>query len=148
MSFNLIKKISVKTVCGVIDKTALTKEPTILMRVMGVAKGIKTGSSTYGEWAAFTGTFEATDLISGEVSRSGVAFLPDVAFDLIAPLLVGDEANGVEFAFDIGVKSDDKVAVGYTYVAMPLVELTEADPIRQLQSKVKALPSPKKESKK
>lgn len=117
-----------------------------LMRVIGLANDTKTGNSTYGAWLSFSGQFEATNILTGEVSRSGNLFLPDVATELLAPVVKAASGIDVMIGFDIGVKPCNN-AQGYEYTVTPLTEPSEDDPIARLKasafSSLPALPAPK-----
>lgn len=139
--FELFKKLSVKTVCGK-PKAPESNEPKYLMEVFGVAMGVKRGESNFGPWYAFTGTFQAVNMETGKVARSGVLFLPSIAGDLLLPAVSSEKNQGVEFAFRIGVKRDESSTIGYTYIAEPLMPVSENDPIELLSRKMQALPSP------
>lgn len=144
--FELIKKLSVKTVCGK-PKAPQGKETVWKMEVFGVATGIKRGETAMGPWYAFTGTFQAVNMDNGKIYRSGILFLPEVAGGLMLPQ-INDQNRAVEFGFRIGVKADDESAVGYIYVAEPLMPVSENDPIELLSRKMQALPAPAKEQEK
>ncbi len=155
MATQLHKKLSIKSVIGKV-KVLFTKDEegeipegqkVNLMRVVGIADGIKVGTSTYGEWTAFTGQFVATDLRTGEEHRSGTLFLPEVATDVLAPVVREQNGAPVEFAFDIGATSTT-TEIGYEYNVTPLVEAKENDPLQSLVSRLNlpALPAPVKKA--
>ena len=110
------------------------------MQVMGVATGIKTGESDKGPWTALLGSFQAINMETGDTYRSGVCFLPNIMLNLVTPRLLEKESKAVEFAFNIGVKADEKSATGYVYIAEPIFETAENDPLEMLTKK---LPAPK-----
>lgn len=142
---NLITKISPKKIMGKINAP---KEKTFLMQVFGVATGTKVGDGNYGPWEALTGQFRAVNLETGEIFQSGVCHLPTVALNLIIPRIKEDSVNGVEFAFNIGVVPADN-KVGYEYIAEPLIEAADNDPLELLAKKVmNLLPAPDKKGKK
>lgn len=145
---NLQKKISIpKVLGGKINRRAVEDAPNSqidLIQVVGVASGIKTGSTQFGDWVALTGNFAAINLETGEQFRSGVCFLPDVALDPVVGQL-NSGASAVEFGYTIGAKANSEIAVGYEYYARPLVEPDENDPLEKLVSVMdspKSLPSP------
>lgn len=123
-NFSIIKKITVKTVCGVIK--APSKDVN-LMRVVGIATGVKSGESNYGPWQAMRGQFQATCLETGEIFRSGVCILPGVAQDLLIPQLYGTDTKGVEFGMEIGIRPSE-VPIGYEYTCNPLFQM-DNDPL-------------------
>lgn len=155
----LVKKVSIATVIGKVpteikkittpegkevDKAFGIEQP--LMRVIGLANGKKTGNSNFGAWLSFSGQFEATNIITGEVARGANLFLPDVAGELLAPVV--DAANGADVVvgFDIGAKPSNN-AQGYEYTVTPLTKPAENDALGALKSSafadIPALPAPK-----
>jgi len=132
----LISKISTKTVAGTVSKPK-EGESAVLYRVLGIANGIKSGESTYGEFTAFTGNFKAINLETGKVYQSGKVFLPSIAQTMLEGALSDANTDSVEFAFDIGVKHAAN-AIGYEYTVTPLVAASDNDPLSALESKVTA----------
>lgn len=134
--YTLLKKISVKTVCG---KPKPPEDSKIgwLMEVFGVANDIKRGTSDKGDWYGFVGAFQALDMATGTVYRSGMLFIPDIAGGLMLPQLLDENNKSVEFGFRIGIKKDESSAVGYVYTAEPLLAVNENDPIELLAHKMK-----------
>ncbi len=133
----LLSKISVATVFGKVKKP---EAPVGLVRVIGIANGVKTGQSQYGDWTAFTGDFKAFNLENGKEFRAGKVFLPAIAQNLIEGALANADAESVQFAFDIGIKPADTQA-GYEYTVTPLVEARDNDPLAALEEKVGKLPA-------
>ena len=161
---NIVKKLSMRHLVGNVKSYIPTKEveeqrngktvvkdvPAIgetawLASVVGIARGTKTGQSTYGEWTALTGDFVATAMVGekkGQRFRTGQLFLPDVVLNMITAAI--DGKSGVEFAFNIGITAADTEgerpsATGYEYTADFLTEPAENDPLAGL---VAALPAP------
>lgn len=142
---NLIKKISVKSICG---KTGPPKgKPKSLMDVYGIASGVKKGESQYGQWFGFIGSFQATNLETGEVFRSGQCFLPNVAGYTLLPAVQAEGVKSVEFGFRIGIIDSD-VPTGFEYIAESLLKMSENDPLELMMKHIPALAAPKKEVKK
>jgi len=145
----IIGKISAKGVCGNVKKVlrenlSPDQETMDLMRVIGVASGVKTGTSDHGDWVALLGNFKATNLVTGEIFQSGKCFLPDIASDMIAPVV--SSGQPVEFAIDIYVQIDDESATGYIYGIKPLVTPGADDAISRLEHAVtNMLEAPKDE---
>ena len=147
----LVKKLSAKTVIGKVkehlpkdEKGGIIKGVEVaLMRVIGLASGIKTGNSTYGEWTAFTGTFKAINLRTGEIIIGATQlFVPEIVEGLLIEAVRGSDGNPVEVAFDIGAVGNDS-EVGYEYTARPLFErvATASDPMAQLEARLPSLPA-------
>lgn len=139
---SLIKKISAKTVFG---DVAVPEKAVALYTVMGIANGIRTGNSTYGEWLALTGQFEAMNLETGEAFVAPQCFLPEPLNGLIAAKVRTPDENGkpvsVRFAVEVGLKPA-KSTFGYEYTVRELVDASENDPLADLR---KSLPEPKKQ---
>lgn len=142
----ILSKISYKTVCGKVNRRELPADGSslLVMRVLGSATGLKNGNTDFGEFTAFTGMFEATNVATGEVSRSGKIFLPTAAEVMLAGALQ-NSTGPVAFGFDIGVKESDN-AIGYEYTAESIFDVAETDPVEQLKKNMtaKALPAPTK----
>ena len=144
----LVKKLSTKSIVENIvarlpvgeDGKVIQGQNVVLYRVYGTAQGIKTGSSTFGEWASFTGQFEAVDVLTGEIVRSNQLFLPEVAELLLkVPVLKGD--GDVNFAFDIGIKGTIETQTGlqkYEYTVGTVMEAKEDDPLAKMRLELAA----------
>jgi len=125
----IIGKISVKTVVG--NKKTINdgiKEyngaSVPIMRVVGQVSGIETGSSTYGEWLALKGNFQATNILTGEVFMSSTAFVDNTYSQNIQSELEKEEVSIVEIAVDIHAASSDSSQTGYIYSIRPLLNNT------------------------
>ena len=137
----LLKKISTKTVLGDVSKLVKGGEidkPTNALRIMGTATGIASGESNFGEWKALVGQFAAINLLTGEESRSGKAFVPDTVTDIVETALNklkadGEENASVEFAIDVEIVPNPDLAVGYEYNAIPHIQ-ESADPFERLRA--------------
>lgn len=141
----LQKKISVAKVFGKINAAIIAKtggDTIHVMRVLGSASGIKTGTSDYGDWKALTGQFRATNPETGEQIDAASCFMPDVALDMVAAAL-DSGATAIDFAFDVFAVLDESSSVGYTYRATPLLQAAEDSPIARIEAKMQALlPAP------
>jgi len=140
MSAQLIKKISAKTVVG---NVSAPEKAIPLFTVIGIANGIKIGTSSYGEWLALTGQFEATNLETGEQVMAPQVFLPEPLQGLIASKVRTPDENGkavsVRFGVEVGIKPMKSI-LGYEYTVRELIDASENDPLADLR---KALPAPK-----
>ena len=114
-----------------------------IMQVVGVAIGVKKGETDKGPWYAFTGSFQATDLKTGKVFRSGLCFMPEVVGNLLLAQVLTETVKAVEFGFNIGVKGDESSVTGYIYVGEPILSLSENDPVDALLLKLPAGKKPK-----
>lgn len=169
---NLAKKLSMKILVGNVanyipmkeieeqkNGKTITKEvpnngaTVMLVNVAGLARGIRTGSSNFGDWTALTGDFVAEALVgdkAGQKFRTGQLFLPDVALNLILPVVEEIGRNGaVEMAFSVGITAEATSNTGYEYTAQFLMEPAENDPLETLIAKaMPALPAPEKDEEK
>lgn len=144
---NILKKISTKNVCGDIKGMVASgdiKKNCNVMRVYGVCVGAKIESGDKGDYIKFTGQFEAVNLLTGEAYSAPIMFLPDVVANLIAGAIMQESVNELKFGFDIGIRLDKELIVGYEFTAKPLIEPDEQDALADLRSTLPALPSPKK----
>lgn len=144
--FEIIKKITAKTVHGAKPKLARDEKSREIMKVYGQARTMATGMTDYGAFIKFGGSFEAVNSDTAEVFRSGTMLLPDIAADMLAGQLGGDGVEAVNFAFAIGIKEDEASATGYVYYCTPLIDAGESDPLAALKSQLvtaNALPAPK-----
>lgn len=140
---NMIRKITVKTVIGDVKKLvsggSITENNTPVMRVLGHVTDLKGGQSDFGPWVALLGTFEATNLLTGEVYAASKALLPSIISELVEAQLAhaqkGDTDASLQFAVDVTVCPDDSVAIGYTYGVIPLIQKA-ADPLDNLRLEV------------
>jgi hypothetical protein len=146
---SLLKKITAKTVLGDVKKIAFGDDKQLekgfpAMRVLGVVRNVQTGTSDYGDWVKFKGSFKATNLLTGEEFNSSALMLPEVASDLLDTAIqsVGDDFESIECAFDIGLKGAD-TSIGYEYTVTPLVEMSTSDPIVALEKQLPAMPKVK-----
>lgn len=150
-----VKKLSAKTIYGSIDLKKLLAAPDetlTLFTVLGCAVGSKTGQSSYGEWTALLGQFEATHAETGEVSSGANLFLPDVALTPILVALSQEGTRGVEFAIRISAKFVDAAKTGkaggvpYEYTWEPLLPPDANDPVTRIKARLLALNAPEKDS--
>ncbi len=137
-----VKKLSIATVFGKIDLEALIKAPEQAqkcMRVIGRAVGVKEGMSSFGDWKALQGQFQATNLATGEVFEAATLFLPDVAMTPLLVALSTEGSRGVEFAIDVSVKyvkNGKPGGVPYEYTWEPLLPPDASDPIARLSARL------------
>lgn len=138
-SVQLSKKLSTKTICGTL-KAPYTTRP--IYRVIGVANGIRKGQGTYGEWRAFSGSFEALNLETGEKFAGTSCFLPSVAEDLLSIALSqaqGADANAsIQFALEVGIKPLKRRdgTDGYEFTVKPLIPVASNDALSNLRTSI------------
>lgn len=131
----ILAKITPKTINGgkKVKRPEETDPVKWMYRIVGVATGSRTGEGTYGQWVGLEGTFQALRYEDGAVFRAGQCFLPQVALNLVLPVLKVN--NAVEFAFNVGIQFADS-QIGYEYTVEPLIEAEENDPINNLLKKI------------
>lgn len=136
----LIKKLGSKQILGNVGGFVREKlhndhnadgETVKAYTMFGIASGVKTGASTYGEWTAFTGQMEAVNHFTGENFAASQAFVPEP----LQTMMVGTlrENDSIEFAFTVSVKRRDDLERGYEYIVEPLVQAQQADPLAHLK---------------
>jgi hypothetical protein len=133
---NIIKKISIKGIVGEI-KVPAEGETVKLCRLAGIANGMKTVATTFGDSVGLLGNFAGINLETGEVFNSGLMYAPAILTDMLTPQL--EQGNSVEFAFDVTITGDKTVAVKYRYGLATLIEPAADDPMVKLMAKVNAL---------
>lgn len=132
---SVVTKISVKTVGADPALAKLSDSPVHLMRVIGMATGIKDKEDARGEAiTAILGDFEGTNPASGEVYRSGVLYLPSGIHEMIVGAL-GTPGAKVEFGLDIfSVKATNRI--GYSYTCKQIFKSEGRDSLADLREKV------------
>ena len=129
------------------DMAKGTKAP--LYRIMGRATGIKETKDTNGEVIyGLTGSFEGTNLVTGETMRSGVAFLPPGIHEMILEPLDKELADAqpgqeveLQFGFDIFTVAAPNKA-GYTYAATDLFPTKRIDPFEAMKAELEGTSTP------
>jgi hypothetical protein len=170
-----LSKITLKSIDAQPKPRSVTA-PEILAHVFGIARRFRVGSSAYGIFHSFLGEFEAVNLSTGEVTRSGRILLPPIAEKILLERMEAggatagkdrtatqDEEDGeaasepIEFAFAIGVRPlygpDGKTlserGSGYEYTLHPLMEMRENDSLAKIRDESrKQLAAPNKETEK
>jgi hypothetical protein len=132
----MTRKISVGGINGVRKGFKGITAPTILARVVGIARVTKWEDGDAGTYCKFTGDFSAWNK-DGKGYRAPAVFLPEPAQSLLATAVDADESgNGVEFAFDLVAVPNANSATGYSWEARPLMEMRVADPMAALLAKI------------
>jgi hypothetical protein len=123
----MLRKLTIRT-CGfdtATVKMALGSEPSVsLLRIAGIAQEGQPGQTDKGEYLKLKGEFRAVNMVTGEMFEAATAILPSFITDRIAAAI---KAGPVEFALEIGVKSDPSSVTGYQYTAQPLVDAKPSD---------------------
>jgi hypothetical protein len=126
-----LTKMSVNTICG---KRIMGK----ICVIIGKATGTKQGEDANGAiWSALIGTFQGTNLQTGEVFRSGKLFLPSGIHESIEAA-VGQlkEGGSVNFAIEFR-RVEAENPIGYSYQAVNLLPVeTQEDTLGDLLTAV------------
>lgn len=115
--------------------------------ILGKATGSKEKEGPDGRiWSALSGVFQATNLLTGEIFRSALLFLPEGIHDVInnAVRALPETGGVVRFALELR-RVDSDNPIGYSYQAvnmMPIETDTDelSDVLKLVESKVKQLP--------
>lgn len=131
----IVRKITLKGVCGKVDLEKLLKAPgkrMELMKVFGVARKAAPGSTAIGDFVRFSGSFRAVNSVTGESFQAGGMILPPIAQDLLAGALEGDGVEDVNFGFSVAVHYDADAIAKYVYEVESLLPPAQDDPLERL----------------
>lgn len=113
----------------------------ILGTILGVATGVRRRANKADPTKmdeGLTGTFEGvpTDAKLDRV-QSGVLYLPEGMFQMIAAKLEGENAaDSVQFAIEVATVKAQNPA-GYTWAFTPKIAVMEADPLASMREQLK-----------
>lgn len=132
---NILGKMQAKGIVGPVHKLITDQDEGTridLFKVAGIAREMKKGESTFGEYTGFKGDFQAVTP-EGEKFRSGECYLPNAATAIVENGLLA-ETGDVQFCFDIGIQviTDDKGNPDYVYTVGIDQEPQESDPVAAL----------------
>lgn len=131
----------VKDVDGKEKNVNVLEKEIHVMRIYGQATGFRIASSQYGESAVFKGSFKAINPDTGEESVAGECCLPGVVESMLSGALGTENAEAVEFAFDIFAKPA-KNAYGYEYAVSAILEVADTPVISAIEEKMAQLALP------
>lgn len=136
----IVARMSVKAL-GCVPSPNDDGSPKRLCVIFGSADGIKTGEDNNGRvWSALTGTFEGVNLKTNERFRSGKLFLPGGIHETVenaVKTLQEDSGSSVKFGLELrSVKASNPI--GYSYQAVPLVQVSQEDPLAELRTAIEA----------
>jgi len=140
----LVKKLGAKQILGTVKNVVKDQCPKDgdtykAYSVYGIANGIKTGTSNFGEWCAFQGKMEAVNYVTGESFAAPQCFIPEPLQSMLRDALA--ENDTIEFAFSVHVKRRDDLKEGYEYIVEPHKAAQEADPLAALRNLLPAPPA-------
>ncbi len=138
----IVRKLRAVDVMGKAVKFFIPQEEggmTKLYTVYGKSRSIRGGTSTYGEFYALKGMFQAVRDSDDQEFISAECFLPEPMHDHIvnrylAAAEKGENAPMLEFAFEIYLK-ESAVPIGYEYVTVPIVQPSATDDLADLRAK-------------
>lgn len=144
-----VRKITLGTIKCQPDIEALIKSKRIdLCDLYGIATRAKPGSSDYGPYVAFVGTFRAVRLEDKAEFESSKIILPQFIEEELFAAFNGEASGNVEFAMRISAKFDKDAATKYVYDMVPLIKPKEnaqlADLLGKVKEATKLLPAPQK----
>jgi hypothetical protein len=108
------KKLSAKIIIG--KRIGKIDAPMDLFTVIGVAIGVKSGQSTYGEWSGLRGQFEVVRCSDGETLQAPLIILPEAATDSLSPYDKVIDCFPFEFGLLVGIDPATNQA-GFEYRA-------------------------------
>lgn len=116
-----------------------------LYTIYGKARSVRAGTSTYGEFHALKGMFQAVREEDKQEFISAECFLPEPMHDHIVNhyLAAAEKEEAppmLEFAFEIYLK-ESSAPIGYEYVTVPIVQPSETDDLADLRAKALEGPS-------
>lgn len=115
--------------------------------IFGVATKAKPGSSDFGPFVAFLGSFRAVNLQTKQVYEASKLILPRFIEEELYGAFGEDGTGNVEFAFRVSAKYDKEAATKYVYDMKSLLPVKENAQLSGLLERVKeaakALPAPK-----
>lgn len=147
MSVTMVKKLGAKQIIGnvkkaVADFCANDGDKVSLYTIFGIANAVKTGTSNYGDWVAFQGSFEAANYVEGTSYASNQAFITEPLQSMLMEALT--KSDSVQFAITVDVKRRDDLNQGYEYLTTPHLQTQENDPLAHLRSAVPQIAAPVK----
>ena len=109
-----------------------------LVEIIGIATAYRPGTvkDTGQPYIRFLGSFQGTNLETGQMFQSGSCILPGAIPDLLFGAL--QMGNAVQFGFKIGVKFEQKAATKYVYVVESMTEQSSTDPLAQLANAIRS----------
>lgn len=145
-----LRKITLGTIKVQPDIEELMKAPgrkLDLADIYGVATKAKPGTSDYGPYVSFLGSFRAVRLADKAVFESSKIILPQFIEEELFGAFGEGMTGNVEFAFRVSAKYDKEAATKYVYDMKSLVPVAENAQLAGLLGKVKeaqkALAAPK-----
>jgi len=138
MARTILPKMSIKTLGANGAVVLVTKTKTPLVRIKGIARGIKVANGNDGSPVfGMTGQFIGLNIADGTEFESGVLYLPGGINEMfLSPLeaaLNEDKSATIKFALDLfAVPATNKA--GYSFEAASLIAATNVDPFAEMSA--------------
>lgn len=130
---DLVRKISTATIIGNMPiESWVPGRDEELFTIVGIADGIREGSSNFGDWVAFIGKFVARRNSDKREFAGSEAYIPEPLQSMLLAAL--KESGTVQVAVKVCAKYHERSTTKYTYYVKPLNELPESDTMKQLRS--------------
>lgn len=131
-SAEFLTKLTLKAI-GCNPRRAATEVKKVpLAHIFGIATGTKVKTDTKGDsFEAIEGNFEAVNLATGAVYRSGLLFLPGGIHETVTKQLQ-EPGRSVQFALEISAIPASN-PIGYSYSAKSLIKEEGADPLAAMR---------------
>lgn len=113
-----------------------------LLRIVGICTGVKEGSKLMpdgklSEWLRFQGQFKGANMITGEVFSSGECIMPGALPQLLAGLMMGDDAPAsADFGVEISARYKQDAITQYEYSTRTLIEPKQSQAMLALESRI------------
>lgn len=136
-----LRKMTLKA-CGCDPKRAIKEEKQVFMaRIAGEAVAVKTKEARSGDPYSFLiGVFMAQT--PDKTFESEALFLPGFMFEKIEAELKANDGKPVQFAYDVFARPDDKVTIGYSYVAQAVIKTQATSRLEELAKSFSDKPLP------
>ncbi len=121
-----VRKITVASVYGKVKVADIPDgEEIAICRMAGVASGIKSGESQYGEWEILLGEFAATNSQTGEIFAGGACAVPgamgEMLLSQLKAALMEDAASKLRFSVDVFAVVSPRDENKYEYIVRPVL---------------------------
>lgn len=146
-----LRKLTIKAIVGDIadqlEDLIKAKGKTIwLCDIYGITARARSGSTAMGEYVKFAGTFQATNLLTGEEFESVSCIIPTFLGEAIySAMTINSEEgklNTARFAFRFGAHYDKTAIAKYVFDVQSLLPPSSNDEMAQLRAQARAaLPS-------
>lgn len=110
-----------------------------LMLIIGRARDHRIGSTQFGDFVEYLGSFEGRRIEDGAVFQSTRLILPppasDIMFNDYREAKAGDQDAMVDFAIIIGLEPSERGTEGYRFTCKPIAdpEQSKTDPLADLR---------------